>query len=104
MIRLLCVLVALSLGCAFAAVKREGEWMIIGELARSGEYTVEPEKLEMKTHPMSPVLGGVVAGAIAAGAGGAAVGGGAGLLKEGVDLMVGGEGDDDQLGRVSEDP
>ena len=88
--RLTGILVALLLGgCAFVAVERQnGDRIIAGEAFRSGEYTVTDDSVSMKTETMSPVLGGVVAGAIAAGLPGAAVGGGAGLLSEGVDLLV----------------
>jgi hypothetical protein len=84
----ICVLAVLALGCAGVVVRTADETIVVSEWFRSGHYVVTDKGVEMETEAMSPVLGGVIAGAIVAGLPGAAVGGGVGLLKEGVDLVV----------------
>lgn len=92
--RWLVVIAVLLAGCAGVAVKRpSGEWIVVSEWFRSGKYVVGQDRVSMETEAMSPVLGGVMAGAAAAGLQGAAAGGGVGLLSEGVDLLVK-DGDD----------
>jgi hypothetical protein len=82
----------LSLGCAGMIVRGPDYTALVAEWFRSGCYVVAPGGAAMETHPMSPVLGGALAGGAAAGAGGAAAGGGTGFLTEVVKLFTGADG------------